>query len=177
MPTTRDYYEILSIERTADGEEIKRAYRRMAMKYHPDRNPGDADAEAKFKESAEAYEVLSDSACSADPEFASRMVECITRDENIHVAYLQCALAETRCRTLLTRDGTAIPGQPVVDAICDKIIRNQMGTRWERMLAYRMDQIRAELSERRDGELVLQAFAVLGSIPQAAPPPAIAAAS
>lgn len=124
-----------------------------------------------------AYEVLSDSACSADPEFASRMVECITRDENIHVAYLQCALAETRCRTLLTRDGTAIPGQPVVDAICDKIIRNQMGTRWERMLAYRMDQIRAELSERRDGELVLQAFAVLGSIPQAAPPPAIAAAS
>jgi molecular chaperone DnaJ len=60
MPTTRDYYEILSVERTADGEEIKRAYRRMAMKYHPDRNPGDADAEAKFKESAEAYEVLSD---------------------------------------------------------------------------------------------------------------------
>jgi DnaJ-class molecular chaperone len=60
MPTTRDYYEILSIERTADGEEIKRAYRRMAMKYHPDRNPGDAEAEAKFKESAEAYEVLSD---------------------------------------------------------------------------------------------------------------------
>jgi molecular chaperone DnaJ len=60
MPTTRDYYEVLSVERTADGEEIKRAYRRMAMKYHPDRNPGDAEAEAKFKEAAEAYEVLSD---------------------------------------------------------------------------------------------------------------------
>ncbi|MBC7833750.1 MAG: molecular chaperone DnaJ [Phycisphaerales bacterium] len=60
MPTTRDYYEILSIERTADGEEIKRAYRRMAMKFHPDRNPGDTAAEAKFKECAEAYEVLSD---------------------------------------------------------------------------------------------------------------------
>lgn len=61
MPSIqRDYYEVLSIERTADGEEIKRAYRRLAMKYHPDRNPGDAEAEAKFKEAAAAYEVLAD---------------------------------------------------------------------------------------------------------------------
>jgi molecular chaperone DnaJ len=60
MPTTRDYYEILGVVKTADGEEIKRAYRRLAMKYHPDRNPGDAEAEARFKECAEAYEVLSD---------------------------------------------------------------------------------------------------------------------
>ena len=60
MPTTRDYYEVLSLERTADGDEIKRSYRRMAMKYHPDRNPGDTEAEAKFKECAEAYEILSD---------------------------------------------------------------------------------------------------------------------
>ena len=60
MPTTRDYYEILSVERTADGEEIKRAYRRLAMKHHPDRNPGDAEAEVRFKECAEAYEILSD---------------------------------------------------------------------------------------------------------------------
>ncbi|MFA6044634.1 MAG: molecular chaperone DnaJ [Phycisphaerales bacterium] len=60
MPISRDYYEVLSVEKTADGEEIKRAYRRLAMKYHPDRNPGDADAEKAFKECAEAYEVLSD---------------------------------------------------------------------------------------------------------------------
>jgi molecular chaperone DnaJ len=60
MPATRDYYEILGVEKAADAEEIKRAYRRLAMKYHPDRNPGDAEAEAKFKEAAEAYEVLSD---------------------------------------------------------------------------------------------------------------------
>lgn len=60
MPTTRDYYEVLGIERTSDGEEIKRAYRRLAMKYHPDRNPGDKEAETKFKECAEAYEALSD---------------------------------------------------------------------------------------------------------------------
>jgi molecular chaperone DnaJ len=61
MPTTRDYYDILGLERNASGDDIKRAYRRMAMKYHPDRNHGDAEAEAKFKEAAEAYEVLSDS--------------------------------------------------------------------------------------------------------------------
>jgi molecular chaperone DnaJ len=60
MPTTRDYYEILGVERSASDEDIKRAYRRLAMKHHPDRNPGDAEAEAKFKEAAEAYEVLSD---------------------------------------------------------------------------------------------------------------------
>ena len=60
MPTTRDYYEILGLEKGADAEEVKRAYRRLAMKYHPDRNPGDKEAEAKFKEAAEAYEVLAD---------------------------------------------------------------------------------------------------------------------
>ncbi|MDX2017843.1 MAG: molecular chaperone DnaJ [Planctomycetota bacterium] len=60
MPAQRDYYEILGVEKGADGEEIKRAYRRLAMKYHPDRNPGDAEAEARFKEAAEAYEILSD---------------------------------------------------------------------------------------------------------------------
>ncbi len=58
--TTRDYYEVLSVERTASGDVIKRSYRKLAMKHHPDRNPGDAAAEAKFKEAAEAYEVLSD---------------------------------------------------------------------------------------------------------------------
>lgn len=62
MPTTRDYYEILGVEKSADPEEIKRAYRRLAMKHHPDRNPGDAEAETAFKEAAEAYEVLSDPA-------------------------------------------------------------------------------------------------------------------
>lgn len=60
MATQRDYYEILSVQRTASGEEIKRSYRKLAMKYHPDRNPGDEQAETSFKECAEAYEVLSD---------------------------------------------------------------------------------------------------------------------
>ena len=56
----RDYYEILGAGRNASPDDIKRAYRRMAMKYHPDKNPDNAEAEAKFKECAEAYEVLSD---------------------------------------------------------------------------------------------------------------------
>ena len=60
MTITRCYYEVLGIARTSDGTEIKRAYRRLAMKYHPDRNPGDMEAERQFKECAEAYEVLSD---------------------------------------------------------------------------------------------------------------------
>jgi molecular chaperone DnaJ len=57
----RDFYEILGVDRSADDKEIKKAYRRLAMKFHPDRNPDDADADAKFKEATEAYEVLSDS--------------------------------------------------------------------------------------------------------------------
>ena len=56
----RDYYEVLGVTKMASGDEIKRSYRRLAMKYHPDRNSGDAEAEIKFKECAEAYEILSD---------------------------------------------------------------------------------------------------------------------
>ena len=60
MAEKRDYYEVLGVERSAGEAELKKAYRKLAKKYHPDVNPGDADAEAKFKEATEAYTVLSD---------------------------------------------------------------------------------------------------------------------
>lgn len=60
MAQKRDYYEVLEVTRSATYEEIKKAYKKKAIQYHPDKNPGDAEAEEKFKEAAEAYEVLSD---------------------------------------------------------------------------------------------------------------------
>src|SRR5215204_5528767 len=60
MASKRDYYEILGVKREASEREIAVAYRKLAIKYHPDSNPGDAEAVEKFKEAAEAYEVLSD---------------------------------------------------------------------------------------------------------------------
>ena len=56
----RDYYEVLGVGRDAGDEEIKKAYRKLAVKFHPDKNPGDKSAEEKFKEIGEAYEALSD---------------------------------------------------------------------------------------------------------------------
>ena len=61
MAQKRDYYEILGVSKSASEDEIKKAYRKMAVKYHPDKNPDNKEAEEKFKEAAEAYEVLSNS--------------------------------------------------------------------------------------------------------------------
>ncbi|HCM11643.1 MAG TPA: molecular chaperone DnaJ, partial [Lachnospiraceae bacterium] len=60
MADKRDYYEVLGVGRTATEDELKKAYRKLAKKYHPDTNPGDKEAEAKFKEASEAYAILSD---------------------------------------------------------------------------------------------------------------------
>ena len=60
MAEKRDYYEVLGVPKNADDAALKKAYRQLAKKYHPDTNPGDQEAEAKFKEASEAYAVLSD---------------------------------------------------------------------------------------------------------------------
>ena len=60
MADKRDYYEVLGVAKNASEDELKKAYRKLAKKYHPDVNPGDKNAEAKFKEATEAYTVLSD---------------------------------------------------------------------------------------------------------------------
>src|SRR5476651_598983 len=60
MATKRDYYEILGVQKDADADTLKKAYRKLAMQYHPDKNPGDKQAEHKFKEISEAYDVLKD---------------------------------------------------------------------------------------------------------------------
>ena len=59
MAEKRDYYEVLGVGKDASADEIKHAYKKLAIKYHPDKNPGDKEAEEKFKEAAEAYDVLS----------------------------------------------------------------------------------------------------------------------
>ena len=60
MADKRDYYEVLGVAKNASDAELKKAYRKLAKKYHPDGNPGDKEAEAKFKEATEAYGILSD---------------------------------------------------------------------------------------------------------------------
>jgi molecular chaperone DnaJ len=83
----RDFYDILGVNKSASADEIKKAYRKVALKYHPDRNPDDKEAEEKFKEAAEAYEVLS------NPEKRQSMISLVTR--HLHRVPVVLAVART----------------------------------------------------------------------------------
>lgn len=75
MASKRDYYEVLGVSKGASKDEMKKAYRKLALKYHPDRNQGDEEAENKFKEAAEAYEVLSDD--DKEPDMTASVTQAL----------------------------------------------------------------------------------------------------
>ena len=118
-----------------------------------------------FRTFAWASRVLSDSACSADPDFAVSTIDHIRIDEDIHVGYLQTALAELATRTVKKTDGTTLPGAELVAAACRTAVDTQTGDRFDRILAYRYGQIRDELLEHDDGEQLLAEFDALGPVP------------
>ena len=90
--SSKDYYKILSVKPNASPEEIKQAYRRLAFKYHPDRNPEDTLAETVFKEIAEAYEILSDKEKREDyhyKRFIHTIINTRRSQPKPHMAYLR----------------------------------------------------------------------------------------
>jgi len=112
-----------------------------------------------------ASEVVGDSTCSADPDFARATVDHIRADEDIHVAYLQCALAELRVRTVRTTAGGTIPGAELVDAAIAGALSNQTGDRFDRIMNYRIEHVRRELAEHPDGAQLTADFDALATAP------------
>ena len=89
----KDYYDVLGIAKTASADEIKKAYRKLAVKYHPDKNPGDKAAEEKFKEVSRAYEVLSDEKKRKQyDQFGPDLFERTGGQVRIFVVYLRCEI-------------------------------------------------------------------------------------
>lgn len=110
-----------------------------------------------------ASEVLGDSTCSADADFARRTIGHIRDDEDIHVAYLQCGLAELATMTVRTTDGGTIPGSDLVDAARRSALDNQTGARFDRILEYRLAQVRSELAAHVDGDRLTAEFDALAN--------------
>ena len=112
-----------------------------------------------------ASDVLGDPECSHDAAFARETIDHIRIDEDIHVGYLQCALAELATMTVRTTDGATIPGADLVDAACEAALNNQTGDRFDRILAYRLAQVRAELAAHPDGDRLTAEFDALAFTP------------
>ena len=79
----RDYYDVLGVNKSASSEDIKSAYRKLAVKYHPDKNPGDTKAEEKFKEASEAYGILSDKKKKQDQSNDGKKDNEEKKDDNV----------------------------------------------------------------------------------------------
>lgn len=118
-----------------------------------------------YKTFAWAHEVLSDPRASAAPEWAPKLVDYIQADEDIHVNYLQCALAEARARTFIGTNGEKISGEVVIDRICEAALERQSGPRMQRMMDHRYQNILNELEKNPDGEKILEEFKKLGPVP------------
>lgn len=112
-----------------------------------------------------ARDVLSDPDASAAPVWAPQMVDYIQADEDLHVGYLQCALAEARMRTFIDQAGGSLPGAKVVDEICESTVRRQGGDRLDRMKRFRFKHILAELEKHPEGDRILDEFKRLGPVP------------
>jgi len=118
-----------------------------------------------YRTFAWAHDVLADPKASAAPEWAPKMVDYIQADEDIHVRYLQCALAEARARTFIGTDGEKISGEAVIDRICEVALERQSGPRMQRMMNHRYTNILNELDKRPDGAKILEEFKALGPVP------------
>jgi hypothetical protein len=115
-----------------------------------------------------ASEVLGDPACSHDAAFARETIDHIRADEDIHVAYLQCALAELASFDVRTTDGGTVAGADLVASACRAALDNHTGARFDRILEYRLAQVRAELTAHPDGERLSAEFDALAADPDVA---------
>lgn len=112
-----------------------------------------------------ASDVLGDAECSHDAGFARDTIDHIRIDEDIHVGYLQCALAELATLTVRTASGTTVPGADLVDTARRAALDTQTGDRFDRILAYRLAQVRAELAAHPEGDRLTAEFDALASTP------------
>src|SRR6187401_2708776 len=138
----RDYYEVLGVERNAAGEEIKRAYRKLAVKFHPDKNPDDPHAEEKFKELGEAYDVLMDPDKRAAYDrfghaaFTQGGPVSVAADFMIHSKYSEkySAAAELAAE-FLRRSLAAGPGHAPMIGVVGRICGTTWKSNWRRRLS------------------------------------------